>query len=251
MNKNRKTIFVALEEPEWTKYIVIMIAIAIVVIIAMIVPDFAGDFTCFYQAGKEIASGHSPYSLECYYSPIWVALFFSPFSIFTREISYRIYAAILFGGYIFALWKISKQRIGITLIAIFSPFVYMTMQYGNIDWLVLFGLLFPKPIGIWFLLAKPQMGFTLVLLWAWVTYQQQGIKKLFMTFTPVVLGLLISYGLGMRMPYPEKLSRWSADIWPYGLLIGIPALIMSLRKKDDYLALAAAPFFTPYIGPML
>jgi hypothetical protein len=157
---------------------------------------------------------------------------------------------ILFGGYFYILWKISKQNILMTLIAGFTPFVYMTMQYGNIDWLVLLGFISPMALGIWLVLVKPQMGFTLALLWAWKTYRQHGVKRLFLIFGPVAIGFLISFALGMRIPDPETLAAWSADVWPYGLLLGIPFLIYAFRKQEDDLALAAAPFLTPYTGPM-
>ena len=126
----------------------------------------------------------------------------------------------------------------------------MMMQYGNIEWLVLIGLLTPTSIGLWFLLVKPQMGFILVLLLAWKTYKQQGVKRLFLVFSPVSLGLVISYLLGMRIPNLAHFSSYSADIWPFGLLFGIPALIIAFKNKDDKLALAVAPFLTPYIGTM-
>lgn len=232
------------------KIFVVLITIGISALIAILIPDYANDFTCFYEAGSAIASFQSPYSVDCFFSPVWVAILFSPLSVFTREIAYRIYAAILFGSYLFIIWKISKQDLVVSLIASFSPFVFMTMQYGNIDWLVLLGLLTPKYLGIWLILTKPQMGFTLAILWAWKIFKDEGLRALFVAFTPVTLGLLVSILLGMRLPNPGNLSSWSADIWPYGLIIGIPALIMGLKKKDENLALATAPFLTPYIGPM-
>lgn len=232
------------------KLFALMLVIGVSAIIAVLIPDYAIDFTCFYQAGSAVASLQSPYNVECYYSPVWVALLFSPLSIFTREIAYRIFAAILFGSYIFTIFKISKQDLLVSLIACFSPFVFMTMQYGNIDWLVLLGLITPKFLGIWLILTKPQMGFTLAIVWAWMIYKQKGLRSLFATFTPVALGFLISLLLGMRLPNPDTLSAWSADIWPIGLLIGIPALVVAIRNKDEYLSLASAPFLSPYIGPM-
>lgn len=232
------------------KLFALLVVIGVSAAIAILIPDYAMDFTCFYQAGSTIASFQSPYNLECYYSPVWVALFFSPLSVFTRAIAYRIYAAILFGSYIFIFFRISKGDLLVALIACFSPFMFMTMQYGNIDWLVLLGLISPQFFGIWLILTKPQMGFTLAIVWAWIIYKEKGVRSLFITFIPVALGLLISFLLGMRLPNPEVLSKWSADIWPVGLILGIPALIFALRKKDEYLALASAPFLTPYIGPM-
>ncbi len=232
------------------KLFILILAIGVSAFIAILIPDYANDFTCFYEAGSAIASFQSPYSVDCYYSPVWVAILFSPLSVFTREIAYRVYAAILFGSYLFIIWKISKQDLIVSLIASFSPFVFMTMQYGNIDWLVLLGLISPKFLGIWLILTKPQMGFTLAILWAWKIYKDEGIRALFVTFTPVTIGLLVSLMLGMRLPNPGSLSSWSADIWPFGLLLGIPALVIAFQKRDEYLALGTAPFLTPYIGPM-
>jgi hypothetical protein len=230
------------------KTFVFILAVTLAILIAALIPDYANDFTCFYEAGSKIASLESPYSVACYYSPVWVALLFSALSIFTREIAYRIYAAILFGSYIFIIWRISKQNLLISLIACCSPFIFITMQYGNIDWLVLLGLIVPKYLGIWLVLTKPQMGFTLILIWAWKIVKEQGVQKLIANFTPVALGLFVSLLLGMRIPNPGALSAWSADIWPFGLLIGIPAFVFAIYKRDELLALGAAPFLTPYVG---
>lgn len=232
------------------KIFVVLVSIGVSALIAILIPDYANDFTCFYDAGSAITSFESPYNVDCFFSPVWVAILFSPLSIFTRDIAYKIYAAVLFGSYLFIIWKISKKDLVISLIASFSPFVYMTMQYGNIDWLVLLGLITPKYLGIWLILSKPQMGFTLAIFWAWKIYKDEGVRAMLVAFTPVTLGLLISIMVGMRLPSPGNLSSWSADIWPYGLILGIPALIIGLVKKDEYLSFATAPFLTPYIGPM-
>lgn len=249
-NESIKQLRIAGSRYAWFNLAAILLVISFSFLIAFLIPDYAVDFSVFYQAGSAIASGHSPYSVQGYYSPVWVALFFVPFSFFSQAIAYRIYAAILFSGYIYIFWKLSNRRIWITLIACFSPFLFMTMQYGNIDWFVLLGLLTPTPIGLWFLLSKPQVGFILVLLLAWKTYKQQGMKKLCIYFFPPAIGLAISYWLGMYIPNPANMAGWSADVWPFGLLIGLPALIFAFKNQDEKLALAAAPFLVPYIGPM-
>lgn len=247
---NIKTIDIKKTEPLWLKIIALFIILAISAVIAILIPYYANDFPYFYRAGSVIAAGHSPYIVPGFYSPIWVALLFVPFSFFSMEIAYRIYAAILFGASIYIFWKLSNERVWITFIACFSPFLYMMMQYGNIEWLVLIGLITPTPIGLWFLLVKPQMGFVAVLLLAWKSYKQQGIRRFVLDFFPVALGLAISYLLGMRIPVATHFSAWSADIWPYGLLLGTPGLIIAFKNRDDKLALAVAPFLTPYVGTM-
>lgn len=126
----------------------------------------------------------------------------------------------------------------------------MTMQYGNIDWLVLLGLISPVPVGLWLLFSKSQMGITVALLWAWRIYKERGLKSVFFIYLPVALGILISLFVGLRVPNPESLSAWSADIWPFGLFIGIPFLLVAIKKNDDRLALATGLFLVPYVGPM-
>lgn len=238
------------QDSKAVKLIAIIFVLLFSILIAVLIPDYAADFSCFYQAGAAVLSGQSPYVVPGFYSPVWVALLFVPFAFFSRAAAYRIYAVLLFSGTIYLFWTFSKHRFWITLIACCSPFIFMTMQYGNVDWLALFGLIAPAPIAVWFLLIKPQMGFILVLLLAWETYRQRGLRKLLLIFTPAALGLGLSYLLGMRIPNPAGMSGWSADVWPLGLMVGLPALAFAFKNRDERLALAAAPFLTPYIGPM-
>jgi hypothetical protein len=220
------------------------------ILVAGMLPDYAGDFNAFYQAGAAILRGQSPYAVPGFYNPIWVALLFTPFALFSRELAYHIYAAIIFGASFYILWRLSQKRIGITLIAAFSPFFFMTMQYGNIDWLVLLGLLCPAELGIWLILVKPQMGAPLALLWAWKLYRERGLWKTLLFFLPVTLAYGLSFVIGMRLPDVSVMQGWSAGIWPYGLLLGIPLYLWAFKNRDDQLALVATPFLEPYFGPM-
>jgi hypothetical protein len=237
-------------EPLWQNLLAIGVVSGLSILVASMMPDYASDFNAFYQAGAAVLHGQSPYTVPGFYNPIWVALLFAPFALFSRALAYRIYAAIIFGASFFILWRLSQKHIGITLIAAFSPFFFMTMQYGNIDWLVLLGLLCPPALGIWLILVKPQMGAPLALLWAWKLYREKGLWKTLLFFLPVTLAYALSFIIGMRLPDVSVMMGWSAGVWPYGLILGIPLYLWAFKKRDELLALAATPFLEPYFGPM-
>lgn len=58
-----------------------------------------------------------------------------------------------------------KKKIWAAAALLFSPFVIGNASTGNIDWLVVIGLILPRPIGLFLLLLKPQLTAGILLLW--------------------------------------------------------------------------------------
>lgn len=232
--------------------IVIILAVMLALAAAWMLPSgMATDFDIFYNAGMAVRAGQSPYTVPDFYSPAWLAVLFAPLSALPREIAYRLYAAVTMLGFPYALWRLSGRQSAATLIACsLTPFTLIMMRLGNVDWLVLLGAALPAPIGLWLVLLKPQMGIALAALWLWQSLQERGIRYTALTFAPVTLALVGSVLAGMRAPDLALLDQWSTDIWPLGLVVGVPAALWALRSRDSALALAATPFLSPYVGPM-
>lgn len=230
-------------------YILIVVSICV----GFVAVDL-GDFDTFYAAGQAVLHGINPYTLPGYYSPLYVALAFAPLTLLPLSLAFHLYAGLTIFLYGIAFYLLTR-RIGMTIALMFSPFPLMTAYYGNLEAWVLIGSVMTPWIGIWLVLAKPQMGLIIAALFVWLAFRcsvGRGIRLI----VPVGAMYALSFMAGMWTPPPTEqwwgatpiAQPWNMALWPLGLIIGIPAALIALRKRQVDLALFAGPFISPYIG---
>lgn len=144
--------------------------------------------------------------------------------------------------------EIGAKPLTVILIMTTPNFLFYGLSFANIDWMVVLGLIMPPQIGLFLVLAKPQIGMGVAFYWAYEAYQKGGGKTVLRTFTPVTLALLISillYGL-----WPFRPQNWAANtsLWPESIPIGLALLTASFRNRQKGLALVSSPFLSPYVG---
>jgi hypothetical protein len=118
-------------------------------------------------------------------------------------------------------------------------------MFGNYDWLILLGATLPPALGMWLAVLKPQLGVVLALLWIWQSVKK-GLRSVALLVLPIAAAVLMSFALGYRLPESGNMP-WSADIWPWGIPVGAVLAYFAFRRGDPVLALAAAPFLSPYV----
>ena len=122
-----------------------------------------------------------------------------------------------------------------------------SILFGNIEWLPLLGLILPGPFSLIFFCIKPQatLGFIAILLYKeWEKGKWKAIAK---TILPTIfLGSanILIWGLPNL---PSSNNPGLRSLFPYSLLIGIPALLLALRNQDDRIAGLVGPFISPYV----
>jgi hypothetical protein len=231
--------------------IILLIAAAclLVIAVAAFIPSNAGgDFKgCFYLVGSAVLHGKSPYTETCFYNPPWVALLFVPLALLPVGLAWRIYLVFMLLGFVFALYRMKLGVVGIAAMGL-SPFILLSLYYSNIDWLVLLGATFAPAYGIWLVVLKPQMSIILIALWMWRD-RRESKRKLLFTYGPVIMVCVLCVILGLwRSPAFSDLNKWSADIFPWGVPLGLFLGWLAIRRDDELLALAGAPFLTPYLA---
>jgi hypothetical protein len=201
----------------------------------------------FYPAGRALLNGQSPYtSVDGFYNPPWLLVFLTPLAIFDQPISLIIYLSFAIAGITITFLKFKPPPISLLLLFC-SAFIPSLIFYANIDWLVWLGLVLPIHWGIWFIALKPQLGGILILLWLYRLRNQR--RRLFVTFTPLIVVLLAAYFIGWyQVPESTQLSEWSASIWPWGIPVGLFLAWIAFRRDDETVALAAMPFLSPYLS---
>ena len=203
---------------------------------------------CFYPAGGAVLAGQSPYQLGCFYNPFWLMLLFAPLSLLPMETAFTVYTALALAGYVIAVHRIGGGRSAV-LLFLLTPFLYASLQYGNIDWLVMLGAALPPTIGVWLVVLKPQLGLVLLALWAYRFWKTGNKGQILKVFAPVAIALVLSIALGWwRVPNIAKMASWNASIFPWGIPAGLLFTWQAFKQDDDRNALAATPFLSPYLA---
>jgi hypothetical protein len=214
-----------------------------------LLPTFAGDFHDFYMAGRMIVEGRSPYEWSRYYNPIWVAFGFAPLALLDEGLAYRVFLIPSILGYIFVMWKCCGGDKVALLISLATPFFVMQLFWGQIDWIVLLGLVVRPEIGLFFALTKPQIGIFLAALLFWQIWQHRGRWYALRVAALVAMALGVSMIAGMHIPDMRQLEAWSTDIFPWGLPVGLFLVWRAFRGKGNAaLALAGGPFVSTYVA---
>jgi len=152
------------------------------------------DFILFYNSGTAILTGGSPYSLDLYYSPIYHAIFFVPFSLLPIGLSYAVFVAIN----LFLAWKLLKRRLIWALL--FFPFIF-SLFVGQVDFLLMALILLGSPWTLGLMLVKPQVSFV-VIPWIILSFSKKDwIKAFLSTSLFFLLGFIIR---------PTWISEWMA-----------------------------------------
>ncbi|MEI8132809.1 MAG: hypothetical protein WCG34_10270 [Leptolinea sp.] len=153
-------------------------------------------------------------------------------------------------GFVFALsviglglrtFRYSKSPIPLAL-ALFSLPTLWVFWMGNLDGLVLFGMLI-MPIGIPLVLMKPQVS-AFILLSRRDWFLAGGfwflVSLVIWGFWPINL---------LMVTTPQWKTEWVQDIsiFPWGLLIGVP--LMWFSRGDQDLLMAAGSLITPHLFP--
>ena len=187
-------------------------SIVIAILVAATVPvDSDNDFKYFYGAGRAVLSGQNPYTDSGYFNPIHVALVAAPLSLVPFDLALRLNAVLAFIIYMVALYRLLGWRV--LWVAMFAPFWIVITYWGNLDAWVLLGVTLPAPVGVWLLIAKPQIGLfaALIMLWRYRDWR----------LAAAVAGVgLVSLALGMI--HGGLITAASVDLWPYGLIVGVP-----------------------------
>ena len=269
-NRPMRTFFS--EKKNWVFVLLIAVSLFAVIFIAPVVPPAIDWHTVFRPAAINVINGRSPYLVAGYYYPPWAILPLIPFAFFPEEIG-RVFLLILaLGVFAYVANKLGASKIALVALLL-SPLVLHEVLNGNIDWLVVLGLIFPPWLGLFFAVIKPQVGIGLIVFWLFFAWKDGGVKKVIRTFAPVT----IAYGLSLvifgfwPLAASKSLDLWwnanlwpvpipvgaeeiwrlqtivNSSLWPVSIPVGLALLVTALRKNDIRYAMAASPTLSPYV----
>ncbi|MEI6289489.1 MAG: hypothetical protein WCP19_03580 [Chloroflexota bacterium] len=209
--------------------------------------DWKGTFR---DACLVLLSGRSPYTIPTFFNPAWVLLPLLPVALLSPALGSAVMFVLNIFSYIFVM---SKLRTNVALMFIFlvSSGMIVNSIFGNLDGLVALGFILPPQIGLFFVLAKPQIGIAAAIFWLIESWRNGGFRLVVKVFLPVTTAVLISVLIfGPWFMYSSHViqAEWNVSAWPNGIPVGILFLVLAVWKREIKFAIAASPFFAPYLA---
>lgn len=196
-------------------------------------------------------SGESPYESYLGILPPWTYVLLSPVALLEPAQGAAVNFVLTYFGYFFMLYRLRLKPV-YTALFLLSPFVFQNALNGNIDWLAAVGFALPAPVGLFFVLIKPQIGFGIALYWLIGAWRSGGVKQVLRTFSPVTSAYLLSFAIYGFWPAQQLThmpqDTYNASIFPLGLPIAAALIWLAVRKKKPTYAMAAGPFMAPYVN---
>jgi hypothetical protein len=205
----------------------------------------------YFPALQKVLLVGNPYDIPTFRNAPWVLLVLLPFAILPEDTGGILYFIASLVGYAWVAYKLKARPIAFAAF-LFSPPVIYGLRMLNVDVLVLIGFVLPVPIGLFFVLIKPQMGIAVVIYWVAEAWREGGVKSVLRTFAPVTVALILSFVIfgnwiiGRQSDLLD--SFWNASLWPWALPIGLVLIGLSIRDRRSDFGMAASPFLSPYLA---
>jgi len=205
----------------------------------------------FYPAARAVLGGRSPYSIPTFRNVPWTVIPLLPFALLSEKIGGIAFFAATFLVYGLAAHRLKASRAALIAFLLSPPVMY-GMRMLNVDILVLIGFILPAPIGLFFVIIKPQMGIAMVVFWLVEAWRNGGTREIIKTFLPVTIATLLSFVFFGNWQAGRQAdlagSFWNASLWPWVVPIGLVLVMLSLRDRRKEYAFSASPFLSPYLA---
>lgn len=186
---------------------------------------------------------------HAYYSnPPWLAIILLPVAMLPFRWGWAIISVltIILPILVLKKWQGSVVIIQIFLVALSPPTLYILI-HGQIDAIILSGVLLP--VQFWWLVAftKPQVAIGLLF-----GVPRNKLKQVIIITSMVILISFILFGnwvldlLIQPAEYIQMTHNIWLGIWPLQVPVGVALLVLGISRKKESLLVGASPFLSPY-----
>jgi hypothetical protein len=240
--------------------VIVAAAVAVVVVgSAPLLADGVDWSTVLRPATLAFFQLRNPYHTIGSLGPPWLFVLLAPLAVLPPELG-----AIIIFWLNLSTWVYVTRRLGsgslLTLLAVVtSPMVVNGLLARNVDFLVMWGMVLPPEMAVYFLALKPQVGAGAIAYLAITVYRTRGFRGLLRVFLlPSVVSALtfLAYGLKasdargtLGMPWnasPVMLLGWPSLL--IGAILFTCAIMRHSHSDGARISMAATPFFCPYVG---
>lgn len=203
----------------------------------------------FREACLALLRGESPYERISFHNPPWVLIPLLPVALLTPALGSAVMYALNLVAFLIVMVKLRTNLLLIPLLLTFSGML-VNSNNGNIEGLLALGFVMPPQIGLFFVLAKPQIGVAVALYWLAESWRAGGLRKVLSVAAPVLVAYLISFlifGIWIGESFQVVDAWWNMSIWPRGIPVGAFLLGMAIWRGEIKFAIAASPLLAPYL----
>lgn len=214
------------------------------------IPPWTFDWDVFRAASLALLRGQNPYEVGSegmrFFNPPWTVLLLVPVALLPRIPGLIVLALISTVSLLLVARRMGMGLWGSVLL-VTSLMHIESMLNGNIEFLPWLGVLFPAPVALLFFAIKPQATAGAIALVLLGEMQDNGwvglLKALAPTAALTALWLLI-WGPPPTKPFSDAINF---SLFPYSLIVGLPALFYALARRDLRWAALAGPLLSPYV----
>ena len=215
---------------------------------------YESDWSDAYRpAALQLLAGRSPYGLDPerpFLNAPWILIPLIPFAILPPQLGRALIFTVSFACYAIVAIKLGAKPFALAAFLLSYPVIY-GLIYGQIDGIVMLGYILPPSIGLFFILAKPQIGFALAIFWLIESWRTGRSIKVITTLLPVTIAYTVSFKLFgnwlVQTAFPVN-QMWNTSLWPQSLPIGLVLLALAMQQRKQAPAIAASPFLSPYLA---
>ena len=245
--------------------LVLALALMVVVVLFMTMPlpdnvNVGEDWTVFRGAALRLAHGNPHiYGVDyhpefvdkvLYFNAPWLAAALIPVAILPERLGWALLCTASLSLTIVLLNRWSKTRPGMlkVLMALISPPLIQIVIHGQVDALIVAGVLLPAEWWPLVVTAKPQAAFALAF----------GVPRAKWLRAAIILGVALVLSLLLLGLWPRALQdsvaneggyltqRVGSIRWLLQLGIGGALAVWGLTKKDERLLISASPLLSPF-----
>lgn len=194
-----------------------------------------------------------PYQCE-FFNPPWALWLLAPFALLPPPFDHGVLMFVSAISIAFVAKKLGAKPWTMLLIFL-SPPVLDSLLCGQLEWLVLLGVMLPLPVGLPLMLIKPQVGIVVAAWRIWMAYRRyvrnsSGGVGLKLTDFGLTIGVLIvSFVRHGFWPIHMLDVASQTFAWPYLLPLGGALVYKAWSDKSRKAALMAAPCLSPHAWP--
>lgn len=221
-------------------------------VISLIPVKIYDDWYIYRGAAQAILNGDALYQNEFlfsyYYNPPWLALLLIPFSLF----NFNLGAGLMVVASLTAMLAVC-HRLELNLfktgMVVGSPLLFYVLIHGQVDAIVLAGILLP--VSFWPVVAitKPQVGLALGL----EAIKKEHFKNAVLVSGGILLVSFVWFGfwplaiINSPAPVNGPHNLW-LKVWPRQFPVGLAIIFLWINrgKEDVRWLLAASPLLMPY-----
>ncbi len=154
------------------------------------------DFHIYYQGGRAVLAGLSPYMVNGFFHPYLMAVLWAPLALLPEPVAYWVYVA----GCVGLLWRATRWR-GVWALLSFP--VWFGLFVGQVDLPMALGIAWGGPWILPIAMARPQLGFVVA---PWLLRQSgwRGLGKAALSGAALLLVCFL-----LR---PNWVSEWRAAV---------------------------------------